>query len=116
MTRGYLTPPNILLNRYALSGISPLFHVSVEAVTAQYHRYRQASTRLLKMNAQGPEAAANKEAMLLALCAKAFAGGRTIVFFRTKARRELTLPFSDTVCVPHVIVGLAWLAAAPKQV
>ena len=36
--------------------------------------------------AQGPAAAASKEAMLLSLCAKAFAGGRTIVFFRTKVR------------------------------
>ena len=34
---------------------------------------------------QGPAAAASKEAMLLALCSKTYASGRTIVFFRTKA-------------------------------
>ncbi|GFH27760.1 uncharacterized protein HaLaN_26136, partial [Haematococcus lacustris] len=34
----------------------------------------------------GPAAAGQKEAQLLALCARSFRGGRTIVFFRTKQR------------------------------
>ena len=53
--------------------------------------------------AQG-SAVAGKEAMLLALCSKSFAGGRTIVFFRTKARAHRA----------KLVFGLAGLGAAAE--
>ncbi|GFH12222.1 uncharacterized protein HaLaN_07863, partial [Haematococcus lacustris] len=40
----------------------------------------------LSLKQPGPAAAGQKEAQLLALCARSFRGGRTIVFFRTKQR------------------------------
>lgn len=46
----------------------------------------------------------DKEAMLLALCSKAYAGGRTIVFFRTKARAHRA----------KLMFGLAALGAAAE--
>lgn len=53
---------------------------------------------------QGPAAVVEKEAMLLALCSKAYAGGRTIVFFRTKARAHRA----------KLMFGLAALGAAAE--
>ena len=66
---------------------------------------------------QGPAAAASKEAMLLSLCSKAFAGGRTIVFLRTKAQAlsmllRSTAPVPDRRILREVhfsLVSLDWL-------
>ncbi|KAL6758791.1 P-loop containing nucleoside triphosphate hydrolase protein [Haematococcus lacustris] len=55
--------------------------LAADAAAAVPKDLRQEIVRL-----KGPAAAGQKEAQLLALCARSFRGGRTIVFFRTKQR------------------------------
>jgi len=63
-----------------------------------------ASIHCESFHPQGAGAVVDKEAMLLALCSKAYAGGRTIVFFRTKARAHRA----------KLMFGLASLGAAAE--
>ena len=53
------------------------------------------------MTAQGAAAAADKEAALLALCARQLHGGRCIVFFRTKQRAHRARMLFGLAGLPH---------------
>ncbi len=92
-----------------------LLYMSVEMVSVPHQVRLSAGLNDVAQHPQGPSAAASKEAMLLALCAKAFAGGRTIVFFRTKASimlRHQTQAFSVSNIVKFQIqCGLAKISS-----